>query len=387
VTEQFLRGRVVTPGGVVDDGVVTADDGVITAVRHAVPSDPAVPSDRAAQPDSTILPGLVDVHCHGGGGSSFPDSDSVMEAVLHHRRQGTTTMLASLVSAPAERLLDRTELLAGLYEAGEIAGVHLEGPFISAACCGAQDPASIVDGDPGLLKELIDAGRGSIRSMTVAPETARFDELVEVMLGAGVVVSLGHTDGDAALVRRAFESIDGRTSATHLFNGMPQFHHRAPGPAGACLAAAGAGRTVLELIGDGVHLADETVRTVFDLVGPDRIAFVSDAMAAAGMADGRYRLGALDVQVTDGTARLAEGSHAIAGGTSNVLAIVRRAVVHAGIGLRDAVQAGSRTPAALLGIDDVGRIEVGARADLVVTDADLRPVRVMRGGDWVTGVR
>ncbi|MGU3434884.1 N-acetylglucosamine-6-phosphate deacetylase [Actinomycetes bacterium M1A6_2h] len=380
MNDEFLRGRVVTESGVIDDGVITIRDGVISAVRDAAPDD------APAQPDTTLLPGLVDVHCHGGGGASFPDSESVMDAVLHHRRQGTTTMLASLVSAPAERLLDRTALLAGLYEAGEIAGIHLEGPFISSACCGAQDPASIVDGDPILLKELIDAGRGSVKSMTLAPDTACFGELVEVMRDAGVVASLGHTDADAATVRRAVEPIDGPTSATHLFNGMPQFHHRSPGPVGACLAAAGRGQMVVELIGDGVHLADETVRMVFDLVGPERIAFVSDAMAAAGMPDGRYRLGALDVQVADGTARLAEGSHAIAGGTSNVLAIVRRAVIHAGVALRDAVLAGSRTPAALLGLGDVGRIEVGARADIVVTDADLQPVRVMRSGDWVRGV-
>ncbi|GGG00847.1 N-acetylglucosamine-6-phosphate deacetylase [Rhodococcoides trifolii] len=380
MTQEFLRGRVVAEDGIVDDGVVTTRDGVITAVRAAQPDD------APAGPDTTIIPGLVDVHCHGGGGQSFPDSDSVMDAVLHHRRHGTTTMLASLVSAPSARLLQRTAVLADLYERDEIAGIHLEGPFISAACCGAQDPASIVDGDPELLRDLIDAGRGSIKSMTLAPETGRFDELVEVMRGAGMVASIGHTNADATVVRHAFEKIGGPASATHLFNGMPQFHHRSPGPVGACLAAAGAGAAVLELIGDGVHLADDTVRMVFDLVGPDRIAFVSDAMAAAGMPDGRYRLGALDVQVTGGTARLAEGSHAIAGGTSNVLDIVRRAVVHAGVGISDAVRAGSRTPALLLGMNDVGRIAVGARADIVVTDADLRPVRVMRHGDWVKGV-
>jgi N-acetylglucosamine-6-phosphate deacetylase len=161
-------------------------------------------------------------------------------------------------------------------------------------------------------------------------------------------------------------------------------HHRAPGPVAACLAAAARGEMVLELVADGVHLDDETVAAVFDLVGPGRIALVTDAMAAAGQGDGRYRLGSLLTDVVQGVARLVgDPPGAIAGGTSRLVDVVRRVVRHAGVGLADAVTAASATPARLLGLADVGDLVAGRRADLVLTDDDLTPLSVMRAGRWV----
>jgi N-acetylglucosamine-6-phosphate deacetylase len=201
-----------------------------------------------------------------------------------------------------------------------------------------------------------------------------------------VLPSFGHTDAAAGAMTAAIRAAaaTGRLSATHLFNGMPPLLSRAPGPVAACLAAAARGELVLELIGDGVHLAPETVSTVFDLVGPGQIALVTDAMAAAGMADGRYRLGALPVEVAGGVARLAtgDGPGAIAGGTARLIDVVRRTVA-AGVPLADAVRSATATPAALLGRSDVGHLAAGARADVLVTDPRLIPIAVLRAGRWV----
>lgn len=372
------RGTVVTRDAVLSDGVVVIDGDRIEWVGPAAD----LPNCPAPQSDRTILPGMIDVHCHGGGGVGFPeaDADGARAAVDFHRRGGTTTMLASLVSAPPAVLMRQAAVLAELRDSGDIDGVHLEGPFLARSRCGAQDPRSILAGDPALFEDIVAAARGAVRSMTLAPETSNASALAAAMAARGVLPSFGHTDADAALVTASLPLFGPRVSATHLFNGMPPMHHRAPGPAAACLAAAARGEMVLELIGDGVHLAPETVSMVVDLVGPEQVTFVSDAMAAAGMSDGAYRLGALDVTVEGGVARLAGESGAIAGGTATVLDIVRRAVTESGIDLVAAVRMGSDTPARLLGREDVGRLERGLIADLVITDADLNVHNVIRRG-------
>jgi N-acetylglucosamine-6-phosphate deacetylase len=393
---QLLRGRLVSGGRLVEDGLVAVEGDRIV---HAGPTA-GWTGAPPPPPSGLLLPGLVDVHCHGGAGHGFPDADpdGVVAAARHHLRHGTTSLLGSLVSAPAAVLRERVELLAPLVAAGELAGIHLEGPFLSAVRCGAQDPAAIVPGDPGLLRRLVETGGGHVRSVTLAPETPRYAELLAVLAGYGVLPSIGHTDADAAATRAAIAAAGTASGApvgaTHLFNAMPPMHHRGPGPVAACLAAAARGEMVLELVADGVHLDDQTVAAVFDLVGPDRIALVTDATAAAGRPDGRYRLGPVLTDVVDGVARLARSGPdaapgAIAGGTARLIDVVRRAVRHAGVDLAAAVTAASATPARLLGLDragaGVGDLVAGRRADLLVTDADLTPVAVMRAGRWVHG--
>ena len=385
---QLLRGSLVSRGSVIDDGLVAVDgDRIAFAGPTADWTGPPPPP-----PCGVLLPGLVDVHCHGGAGYGFPDADAdgVAAARHHHLRHGTTSMLASLVSAPAAALRERVELLAPLVESGEVAGIHLEGPFLSAARCGAQDPAAIVPGDPGLLRQLIDIGAGAVRSVTLAPETANVAGLLDVLARHDVLPGFGHTDADAATTTAAVAAAvaGGRPpSATHLFNGMPPMHHRSPGPVAACLAAAARGDMVLELIGDGVHLAHETVAMVFDLVGPERIALVTDAGAAAGRADGRYLLGSVVTEVVAGVARVAgrggDGPSPIAAGTARLIDVVRRTVRQAGVPLAAAVTAASATPARLLGLTDVGDLVAGLSADLVVIDDELAPLAVMRAGRWV----
>jgi N-acetylglucosamine-6-phosphate deacetylase len=170
---------------------------------------------------------------------------------------------------------------------------------------------------------------------------------------------------------------------THVFNGMPPLHHRAPGPVAACLAQAARGEAVLEVVGDGVHLAAETVRMLFDLVGPESICLVTDAMAASGMPDGRYTLGGQDVVVDARTARLADGG-SIAGGVATMLDVVRWCVTEVGLPLVDVVTAASATPAGTLGLTGAGSLAAGRPADVLLVDDGLRLTRVMRRGSWLT---
>lgn len=389
----ILTGR---PGeDVIEDGAVWVVEGRIRWCGQAVdlPAGINIPVERVP----LILPGLVDVHCHGGMGHTFSaDADGARLAANHHAAQGTTSMIASLVSAPSDVLLEQITVLRELVPDGTLAGLHLEGPFLSESMCGAQDPAAIIDGAPVLLKQWLDAGQGTIRSITLAPETAHFVELVSLCRAYDVVPSLGHTAATAAQVREALAGLreipgalgmdGGWWSATHLFNRMPPLRHRQPGPVAVLLQAAQQHpeQMVLELIADGVHLDPEIVRMVFALVGPQSIALISDAMAAAGMDDGAYTLGSLDVIVAGGIARLAPVAQetpvgAIAGGTSTLLENVRRCVAW-GIPLADAVAAASSTPARLMGFDHIGTLTEGSRADFIVATDELEVLQVHRAG-------
>ena len=390
-----LRGTAVLEQGLVPDALVLcAGERILWAgpAAHA-PAELLPEDDRVLEHDGLILPGLVDLHCHGGGGASFPDSEGAEEmlaAVLEHRRHGTTSLVASLVTADAATLREKVAQLARLHRDGEIAAIHLEGPFLSEARRGAQNPAHLTDGDPALVRELAEIAGGALATMTVAPEAAGADEVIDALAGSGAVPSLGHTDGGSAEMTRAVDrSIAalrrrrGRSplpTATHLFNGMRPIHHRDPGPALAALDAASRGEMVVEVIADGVHLDARTVAHVFALAAEDHVVLVTDAMAAAGMADGRYRLGALDVTVAEGVATLTEGG-AIAGGTAHLVEVLRHAVLEAGVELVAAVRAASTVPARVLGLEDeIGSLAAGRRADVLMVDRALRPVTVLRGG-------
>lgn len=382
-----LRGRAVLPDRVLPDGLVVVEG---QRLRWVGPASEAGPATLAAATDAgTLLPGLVDLHCHGGGGHSFPDGDvAACRAVAsHHLQHGTTTLLASLVTAPLPQLHRSLRALAGLVTAGTITGVHLEGPYLAPVRCGAQDPDAMLDPDSAAAGALLAAG--VVRTVTLAPELPGAGALAAQVAAAGSVPAIGHTDADAAVTRRALAAIAAHRGApalvTHLFNAMRPWHHRDPGPAAACLSAARRGEAVLELIADGVHLDDETVRMVFDLVGPAHVALVTDAVAAAGTAGGRYRLGQAEFEVRDGAARLlADGS--LAGGCVRLLDVVRRCVHYAGLPLVEAVQAASLTPARVLGLDGQrGALRAGHRADLLCVDDDLRPLRVLHAGRWVSG--
>jgi N-acetylglucosamine-6-phosphate deacetylase len=369
--DTIIRGRVVTPVGVVDGYVAVRGDR-IASVIDGDPGD-----------GHWLLPGFVDIHNHGGGGHSFTtgDADAARQAAAFHLRHGTTTLLASLVSSPYELMRQATTALAPLVADGVLAGIHFEGPYLSAARCGAQNPTFLRDPSLVELKELLALGEGAVRMVTLAPERDGAAAAIELLTSHGVVAAVGHTDATYQQTQAAVAA--GATVATHLFNGMRPIHHREPGPVLALLAAPS---VTCELVADGVHLHDGTLAYVAATAGADRAALITDAIDATGMADGRYELGGQPVEVRGGVARLAtaDGSAgAIAGSTLTMDAALRR-TVHAGVSLMDASRMASGTPARAVGLaDEVGALRPGLRADLVELDAELRVRRVMRAGRWI----
>jgi N-acetylglucosamine-6-phosphate deacetylase len=363
-----IAGRVVTPHGVVE-GCVCTDDARITAIEP----------DANVRDGRWIVPGFVDIHTHGGGGHTFTtgDADAARGAAAFHLAHGTTTLLASLVSSPYEVMRGATTAFAPLVTEGVLAGIHFEGPYLSQARCGAQNPQFLRDPVLDELTSLIELGAGSVRMVTIAPERGNALDAIRLLAARGVVAAIGHTDATYDQTLAAVTA--GASVATHLFNGMRPVHHREPGPV---LALLDAPDVVCELVADGIHLHSGTLRFAASVAGPDRAALVTDAITAAGMPDGEYELGGQAVVVADRVARLArDGS--IAGSTLTMDAALRHAV-RVGLSIVDACRMAATTPARTIGLAGaVGALAPGLRADLVVLDDQLRVVRVMRAGVWV----
>lgn len=377
--------RVVTGYEVHTPGWVKYEAGRIVA---AGPGRPSV-VDRDVG-EAVVVPGFVDIHVHGGGGGSFTDAEvaSALQAVRTHRRHGTTTTIASLVTAGAGQLLASVSMLADLVEAGVVAGIHLEGPWISVHRCGAHDPTRLRDPDPAEISRLLAAGRGAVRMVTLAPELAGGLDAIRQIVDAGVVAAVGHTDAGYERVVEAIAA--GATVGTHLFNAMRPLHHRSPGPILALLDDA---RVTVELIADGTHLHPATYRHASSTAA-GRVALVTDATAAAGLGDGSYRLGPMQVTVTNCIAHVA-GATTIAGSTTTMDELFRTAAregspprpgsleppaLPSDAALLRAAQQTSVQPARALGWTEVGGIQPGSRADLVVLDSALHLLDVIRGG-------
>ncbi|MFI1991470.1 N-acetylglucosamine-6-phosphate deacetylase [Actinoplanes sp. NPDC020271] len=357
-----LSGRIVTPGGVIQGHIHFSG----TAIEAIVPDDTAG--------DDVIVPGFVDLHCHGGGGHTFTTGDpsAARGAAAFHLAHGTTTMLASLVSSPFELMRSATLAYKPLVDEGVIAGIHFEGPYLSAVRCGAQNPLFLRDPNLSEITEVIKIGEGAVRMMTVAPELDGALTAITHLRDAGVLAAVGHTD---ATYEQTHAGVDaGASVATHLFNGMRPVHHREPGPVVGLLAST----ATVELIADNIHLHPGMLTYAARSAGPERAILVTDAMDAAGMPDGSYELGGQAVVVADRVARLAEGG-SIAGSTLTMDVAFRNAVA-AGLTLTEAVAMSSTTPARLLGLTDRGALAPGLRADIVVLAPDLTLEQVLRSG-------
>jgi N-acetylglucosamine-6-phosphate deacetylase len=296
-----------------------------------------------------------------------------------HRQFGTTTVIASLVTADPDELLRQVTRLAEQVRAGLIAGIHLEGPWLSAKRCGAHQPSLMRDPDPAEVDRVLDAGAGTIRMVTLAPERDGALAAIERMVDRGVVAAVGHTEATYQQTRAAIAA--GATVGTHLFNAMRPINTREPGPVIALLEDS---RVTVELISDGVHVDPALYRHVTRCAGPDRVSLITDAMAATGMSDGVYRLGPVPVEVVAGVARVA-GTDTIAGSTATMDRVFRFAVRHSGLprdeALMLAVRQASINPARALGLSRAGLVAGGA-ADLVVLDSDLIVRAVLRQGTW-----
>jgi N-acetylglucosamine-6-phosphate deacetylase len=355
----FGDGQVLATGTGSDWGELAADDAEVLDGNGYI-----------------LTPGLIDIHNHGGAGSSYGDSaEAIRTARRLHLEHGITRQLLSLVTASPEVLISQIQLAAAeIRRDPTILGIHLEGPFLARDYCGAHDPALLRDPDPDLVEQLLDAADGTLCEVTMAPERAHFAESARLLRDAGVVVAVGHTAATFEQTRAAIDA--GATLLTHAFNGMPGVHHRAPGPVFAFVEESG---SWLEVINDGAHVRPEMIRMLCGLA-PERVALVSDAMAATGVGDGEYRLGDLDVVVEAGVARLTKGK-AIAGSTITLDVAVARAVQDVGLSPVAAIEAATAVPAQILGVADrFGRLEPGYVADAVLFDQDWQVRSV-----WIDG--
>ena len=349
----------------VEDGVIV-DRGVGTG---AGPGDSRVDARLGA-----VVPGFVDAHVHGAMGADFGGVGvDPQPAIDFHAAAGSTTLLASIATSELPLTIARLRELAPLVRAGRLAGVHLEGPFLCHERRGAHDPALLRDPDTASVDALLDAADGTLSMITIAPELPGALAAIETLVAAGVVVALGHTAASADQMRRGIDA--GATVITHVFNGMPPMHHRAPGPVGVALTD---DRLTVEVIGDGHHLEDEAVDVVRGSAA-GRMTLVSDAMAATGLGDGVYEMGGTTVVVTDGVANLADNS-SLAGSTTTVGGSVAR-LLRRGADAAEIASITSIRPAFALGLAGHA-LTVGARADLV----ELGPAgvaRTMRAGTWL----
>lgn len=364
--------RVVDAAGTTTDGWVL----VVGDTVHAVGSGREAPAaDEVVDlGDAVLTPGFVDLHGHGGGGAAYED-ESFDAALDVHRRHGTTRSVLSLVANPLPSLVASLDHVRAVMATDPLVlGVHLEGPFLSPGNKGAHNADFLTAPTREAVDTLLEAGTGVVRQVTIAPELPGAIDAIGQFVSAGVTVAVGHTVCTADQARAAFDA--GATLLTHAFNAMPGIHHRAPGPIAAAVADE---RVTLELILDGVHV-HPSVASMLLGAAPGRVALITDAMGAAGSADGSYTLGSLAVTVADGVALVA-GTETIAGSTLTQDAALRTAVAAAGRTLPEAVAALTAVPARALGLGDrFGRIAPGCSADLVALTPDLVVTHVWGAG-------
>jgi N-acetylglucosamine-6-phosphate deacetylase len=375
--------RIVTPGGTIS-GEVTIAGGRMGSVGPARDG----PGEVVELGARWLVPGLIDLHVHGGGGAqcNTSDPDQVAAVARFHARHGVTGMLATTVAAGPDELVAALDAIRGAMDhagGAAVLGAHLEGPFLSPRCPGAMDPATFLAPDEEILRRLLLAGGGCAAMMTVAPELPGALGLIGELVEAGVVVSLGHS---AASYDQAVAAVAaGARSATHVFNAMAPFHHRAPGVLGAVLEQT---QVSCELICDGVHVDPVAARLLHRIKGSAGVHLVTDAVAAAGMPDGCYRLGAAPVRVRAGRVTRLAGD-VLAGSTLTLDAAVARAAGSLGITVAEAVGLASANPARLLGLEErKGAIAPGMDADLAVLDDTADGVRAcgtVVAGTWVYG--
>ena len=322
-----------------------------------------------------LTAGFIDMHQHGGGGADYEHGhDGIRRGLATHRAHGTTRSLLSLVSAPIDYLVESLATIATLADPFVI-GSHLEGPFLAPSHRGAHDESMLLQPDPTTIARLIEAGGGTLRLVTLAPELPGAMAAIEQFVRAGVVVAIGHTDADAAVAREAMNR--GATVLTHAFNGMNGIQHRAPGPVAVAVADE---RVTLELILDGIHVHPEAALLLLR-AAKGRVALITDAMAAAGSEDGTYDLGGQPVVVVDGVARLAGGTRSIAGSTLTQDVALRFAIIRLGIDPVDAIPTLTTVPATALGIGDrFGLLEPGFVADAVLLSDDFTVRTVWAAG-------
>jgi N-acetylglucosamine-6-phosphate deacetylase len=278
--------------------------------------------------------GFTDIHCHGGGGYSFsdPNPENIQKVIDTHRAHGTTTQVASLVTEPIEKLKIQIKNLLPFVDSGSLAGIHLEGPYLSPAKCGAHDPRLLRSPKIDEIASLIDVAQGKISMVTIAPELPGAIEAIRFLTDQKVTVAIGHSDATYDQARSAIDA--GATVVTHMFNALPALDHRNANITNAVLSDP---NIFFEIILDGVHVNRSAVQILLQ-IAPGRIILITDAMSAAGGSDGDYTIGELEVQVNAGVATL-RSNGSLAGSTLTMDNAYNRLLVEHGVDEKTAIGA------------------------------------------------
>jgi N-acetylglucosamine-6-phosphate deacetylase len=340
-----------------------------------------VPSGKVIRkPDAIVAPGFIDLHIHGASGHDIMDGtlDSLKAVSATMARHGTTAFLATTMSAPDEQIETVLRHFASHrntpMEGARAIGIHMEGPYLNPVRRGAHDAGFVRQADLRTFHRWIQISDNSIRRLTIAPEMDPRLELIREAAGAGIQVSLGHSDATAEQARAAADA--GAAQTTHTFNAMRPFHQREPGISGWALID---DRIYTEIIADGIHLHPTTLQLIFRVKGVERTPLVSDGSSAVGMPDGRYSLSGKPIAVKNGECRDMEGN--LAGSTLTLDRAVRNIVEWLDIPLHEALTAASATPARSMRMGATrGIISPGADADLVFLNSDLQVLQTMVAG-------
>ncbi|AZS17109.1 N-acetylglucosamine-6-phosphate deacetylase [Paenibacillus lutimineralis] len=380
---QIVNGKIVSPKGIIEDGAVTVENGVITYVGSTagIPQDVAE-LETVDAAGKYILPGFIDVHVHGGMLEDFskPSKAGIDAITKLHASQGTTTMLATTMTMPKD-ILD--EVLAEVQSYMEndmpyaqLGGVHLEGPFISPKWPGAQNPAHIVPPNKDWIEQWEEQYPGLIKQVTFAPEREGSHELIRFLRKKGIAAAAGHTDATYEDIMSA--QAVGLNHSVHMFNAMTPLHHRKPGTAGAILSTPAISA---EIIADGIHVHKAAIKLLASVKTDHNLLLITDAMSAAGLGNGDYMLGDLPVVVKDNVCTLKESEGTLAGSTLTMIRGFRYLIQEVGLSIERASEAASGNPARLLRMDHItGSIETGKQADLLVVDTDLELQQI-----WIKG--
>ena len=378
--------EIVTSGGILHGASLLIDNGIISALGD-ICADAEKTLDAGG---AWLVPGFVDLHCHGGGGYEFMDAtdDEIAAIERFHLSHGTTSMLATTLAASDDETraaLDRLSAYMQGHKKSAIAGVHLEGPHFNPVQSGAQNPAYIRPMSPGELRQIKVKHPGVLR-VSAAPEIegglALGDEAIEL----GILMSAGHTDAEFSEIERAAEH--GYTLMTHLYSGMKGVTRKNSFRiAGAVEAALYLDGMFVEIIADGCHLPMELLKFIYKIKGADRICLITDAIRAAGMPDGaRTKIGSLsaglDVIVEDGVAKLPD-RQSFAGSTATADRLFKNMIAATGGDISAVCRMASTTPARLMGWADRGEIALGLRADLILLDADLNIKNILLIGEQI----
>ena len=377
-------GRAVTPAAEISDAGILIHDGTIEAVGPREALRLPAGAEEIREPEAIAIPGFLDVHIHGAGGRDVMEGTrqaigTVARTIAEH---GTTSFLATTVTASAEDTSRSIEGISHYIEhqheedavRSEVLGIHFEGPFLSPTRRGVHPQEWLQLPSVELLGRFLKAARGTARLLTIAPELPGAASCIEAAHTAGLVVAMGHTDANYEQTRAAIAR--GVRHAVHVYNAMRPFTHRDPGVIGAVLTSP---EVTAELIADGVHVEDGAMRLLLQAKGAERVILVSDGTAATGMPDGKYKLGPLEVTVSGGVCRNAEGKLA---GSTLTLDRALRNIVALGFSLPEAVRMLTQNPALLLGLEfKKGALRPGADADIVLLDSSLQIRRV-----WTRGI-